>query len=84
MLMTSLAWTLKSWAALLLPIEPHWREKHETERRTLLTMEFKTFLNALVKVPCQIVKQSRRVISRVLAWNPQLPSFFRLCAVLRC
>ena len=84
MLMTSLAWTLKSWAALLLPIEPRWREKHETERRTLLTMEFKTFLNALVKVPCQIVKQTRRVISRVLAWNPHLPSFFRLCAVLRC
>ena len=84
MLMTSLAWTLKSWAALLLRVEPRWRAKHETERRTLLTMEFKTFLNALVKVPCQIVKQSRRVIFRVFAWNPYLPSFFRLCAVLRC
>ena len=84
MLMTSLAWTLKAWAALLLPVEPRWREKHETERRTLLTMEFKTFLHALVNIPCQIVKTSRRVIYRVLSWNPYLPSFFRLCAVLRC
>ncbi|HLQ45154.1 MAG TPA: hypothetical protein VK137_10525, partial [Planctomycetaceae bacterium] len=55
MLMTSLAWTLKSWAALLLPVEPRWREAHETARRTLLTMEFKTFLHALVNIPCQIV-----------------------------
>ena len=84
MLMTSLAWTLKAWAALLLPVEPRWRQKHETERRTLLTMEFKTFLHALVNIPCQIVKTSRRVIYRVLSWNPYLPSFFRLCAVLRC
>jgi hypothetical protein len=84
MLMTSLAWTLKAWAALLLPVEPRWREKHETERRTLLTMEFKTFLHALVNIPCQIVKTSRRVIYRVLSWNPHLPSFFRLCAALRC
>jgi len=47
-------------------------------------MEFKTFLHALVKIPCQIVKRSRRVIYRVLSWNPHLPSFFRLCAALRC
>jgi hypothetical protein len=84
MLMASLAWTLKSWAALLLPVEPRWREQHEAARRTLLTMEFKTFLNALVKIPCQIVKTARRVIYRVLSWNPYLPSFFRLCVALRC
>jgi hypothetical protein len=84
MVMTSLAWTIKSWAALLLPVEPRWREQHEAARRSLLTMEFKTFLHALVTIPCQIVKRSRRVIYRVLSWNPHLPSFFRLCAVLRC
>ncbi len=84
LVMTSLAWTLKSWAARLLPVEPRWRETQETARRTLLTMAFKTFLHALVNIPCQIVKTSRRVISRVLSWNPHLPSFFRLCAALRC
>lgn len=84
MLMTSLAWTLKSWAALLLPVEPRRREEHEAERRAWLGMEFKTFLNAVLRIPCQIVRQSRRTIYRVLAWNPHLPAFFRLCAVLRC
>ncbi len=84
MLMTSLAWTLKAWAALLLPVEPRQRAQHEQERRAWLRMEFKTFIHAVMQVPCQIVKQARRTIYRVLSWNPYLSSFFRLCAVLRC
>jgi hypothetical protein len=84
MVMVSLAWTLKAWAALLLPVKRRWHEKHQAQRRTLLRMEFKTFVNAVVKVPCQIVRQARRMIFRVLSWNPHLPVFFRLCSVLRC
>jgi hypothetical protein len=84
MLMTSLAWTLKAWAALLLPVEPRKREEHQAERHTWLRMEFKTFLQALMQVPGQIVRQARRTIYRVLHWNPHLPAFFRLCQVLRC
>jgi len=83
MVMTSLAWTLKAWAGLLLPVTGRWREKHQAERRDLLRMEFKTFVNAFVKIPCQIVHQSRRTVFRVLGWNPRLPTFFRLCTVLR-
>jgi len=84
MVMASLAWTLKAWAALWLPVNPRWKEKHQAQQRLLLRMEFKTFVNAMVKLPCQIVRQARRTIFRVLAWNPYLPIFFRLCAVLRC
>ena len=84
MLMTSLAWTLKAWAALLLPVEPRHRAAHEHERRVWLRMEFKTFVNAVMQVPCQIVRSARRTIFRVLNWNPHLPAFFRLCRVLRC
>jgi hypothetical protein len=84
MLMTSLAWTLKAWAALLLPIEPRKRKEHEQERRTWLRMEFKTFINAVIHVPCQIVRQARRTIYRVLSWNPCLSGFFRLCNELHC
>lgn len=84
MLMTSLAWTLKAWAALLLPVEPRQREEHVQERQTWLRMEFKTFLNAVLRIPCQIVRQARRTIYRVLSWNPHLRAFFRLCQVLRC
>jgi hypothetical protein len=84
MVMASLAWTLKAWAALLLPIEPRRREEHEEERRTWLRMEFKTFINAVMRMPCQIVRQARRTIYRVLSWNPFLAGFFRLCNVLNC
>ena len=84
MLMTSLAWTLKAWAALLLPVEPRKRDEHEAERRTWLRMEFKTFVNAVMRVPCQIVRQARRTIYRVLNWNPYLDGFFRLCNELHC
>ena len=33
MVMGSLAWSLKAWAALLLPEEGRWQEKHREEKR---------------------------------------------------
>lgn len=84
MVATSLAWNLKAWWALCLPEEGRGREKHQAEKRRVLRMEFKTFLNAFIKIPCQIVRQGRRLIYRVLHYNPHLPIFFRLSSVLRC
>ena len=83
MVMTSLAWTLKAWAALQIPIEGRWKEKHTSERNTILRMEFKAFVNAMIRVPCQVVRKSRQRILRVLGWNEYLPAFFRLAKVLR-
>ena len=84
MVMTSLAWTLKAWSALLLPVTPRHRESHEAARTCWLRMEFKTFVNEVLKVPCQVVRRGRRIIQRVLHWNPQLPTLFRLAGVLKC
>jgi hypothetical protein len=84
MVMTSLAWTLKAWSALWLPTKGRWRKQHAEERETLLRMEFKTFVNYMIKVPAQVVRQSRRLFLRVMTWNPYLPAFFRLSAALRC
>lgn len=83
MLMTSLAWTLKAWAALQIPVDGRWKEKHTIERETILRMEFKTFVNGLIRVPVQVVRKSRRRILRVLSWNEFLPAFFRLSQVLQ-
>ena len=82
MVMASLAWTLKAWFALLLP-EPgsvapkgmaaalaRWGERYGDEKRAVLRMEFKTFLNAFMRVPCQLVRSGRRLIFRLLSWNP--------------
>ena len=82
MVMASLAWTLKAWMALSLPIAPRWREKHEAERDRWLRMEFRTFLGAVIDVPAQIVCTGRRLVFRFLAWRPQLPVLFRLLDAL--
>ena len=83
MVMTSLAWTLKAWAALTVPAIGRWKEKHEAEHETLLRMEFKTFVNGMIRIPCQVVRRSRKRILRVLNWNQWLPAFFRLSQVLK-
>ena len=54
------------------------------DKAWLLAIEFKTFINAMIAIPCQIVKQARRIVYRVLAYNPYQPIFFRLVSVLRC
>jgi len=77
MVMGSLAWTLKAWFALRLPETGRWASKYKAEKRNVLRMEFKTFLNAFIRVPCQIVRTSRRIVYRLLAWNPWQPVFFR-------
>lgn len=78
MLMASLAWNLKVWLALTLPCDGRWREKHTEEKNQVLRMEFRTFVNAFVRIPCQIVKTGRKIVYRLLAWNSWQPVFFRL------
>ncbi len=82
MVMASLAWTLKAWMALSLPVLPRWRDKHEAERDRWLKMEFRTFRNAVIDVPAQVVRTARRLVFRFLAWRPQLPVVFRLLDAL--
>jgi len=82
MVMASLAWTIKAWMALSLPVSPRWRKKHECERDAWLHMEFRTFLGAVLNVPAQVVQTGRRLVIRLLAWKPQLPVFFRLLDAL--
>jgi hypothetical protein len=85
MVMTALAWNLKAWWALTLPEQPgRHQEKHRAEKRWVLRLEFKTFVNAFVRLPCQIVRGGRRLIYRLLGWNPHQPIFFRLVDVLQC
>ena len=72
MVMASLAWTLKAWFALRLPEGGRWQERRRVEKQTVLRMEFKRFVNTLVRVPCQIVRTGRRIVYRLLGWNPWL------------
>jgi Transposase DDE domain group 1 len=75
MIIGALAWTFKAWLALLQPRSEH--------RRALLTMEFKKFLQELMLLPCQVLRAGRRLIYRLLQWNPWVEVLFRSVEVLR-
>ena len=84
MVMASLAWTLKAWCALLLPAtRGRPRSEHRERKQTLLRMEFKTFAAALVRLPCQIVRTGRRIVYRLLAWNPWAGQLIGLAQAMR-
>jgi hypothetical protein len=78
MVMASLAWSLKAWAALILPEAGRWGERHREEKRKLLRMDFSTFHAAMMRIPAQILSTGRRIVYRLLAWNPWQHVFFRL------
>ena len=77
MVCASLAWSLKAWFALTLPEKGRSKDKYKAEKQAVLVMEFKTFLNAFIHIPAQIIRQGRKIIYRFLSWNPWQPVFFR-------
>ena len=83
MVMAGLAWSLKAWAALLLPETGRWKEQRGAEKRKLLRMDFMTFRQAIIQMPTQIVQGGRRIVYRLLSWTPWQPVFFRLLEQLR-
>jgi hypothetical protein len=67
MVMAALAWTLKAWFALLVRKREH--------RDQLLVMEFRGFLNQLIRIPVQIITGGRRIIYRILGYNQWIHTF---------
>ncbi len=82
MVIASLAWSFKAWVALLLPVAPRWRERHQAEQNRILRMEFRGFVQAFILVPAQVLLRGRQLIIRLLAWRPTLPVLFRLVDAL--
>lgn len=77
MVMAALAWTLKAWFALRLPETGRWAARYAAEKAAVLRMEFKAFLHAFMLMPVQVVRTSRRLVFRLLAWNPWQAVFLR-------
>jgi Transposase DDE domain group 1 len=65
MVIGALAWSIKAWLALLQPKAEH--------RQTLLTMEFKQFLQVWLTLPCQILRSGRQFVFRLLSYNAWVP-----------
>jgi len=83
MVMASLAWTFKAWFALLLRQDGRWSAKYQSEKQAVLKMEFKTFRNAIIALPCQIIKTGRKIVYRLLSWNRWLVVLLRGLEILR-
>jgi hypothetical protein len=75
MVIGALALNLKAWLALLQPRAEH--------RQSLLSMEFKKFLQVWMMLPCQILRCGRQLVYRVLAYNEWVPVLLRSVEVLR-
>jgi hypothetical protein len=84
MVMTALAWSLKAWFALSVPESPRHKQAHRQQKRQLLRMEFKRFVNSIILMPCQIIRGGRRLIFRLLSWNEWQGVFLRVVHALRC
>jgi Transposase DDE domain group 1 len=84
MVMTGLAWSLKAWFALSVPEHPRHKAAHREQKRGLLRMEFKRFVNTIILMPCQIVRGGHRLLYRLLSWNEWQGVFLRVVFALRC
>ena len=87
MVIASLAWTLKAWFALVLPEDGKWAARRRGEKSRVLRMSFKSFLNAFMLIPAQIIQTAGKVKYRLQNWNPWRAVFFRAwdrIQVLRC
>lgn len=73
----TLAWNLSRWIALVLPACGRWRDKHAAEKLDVLRMRFRTFVQRLMLLPAQVVTTGRRLVVRLLDWNPWRHVFFR-------
>ena len=75
MVIAALAWNLKVWLALLQP--------RSADRHSLLTIEFKKFLTAVMLLPCQVVWAGGRLLYRLLHWSPWVDMLCRAVEVVR-
>ena len=83
MVMTSLALILKQWYALLIPVEGCNPREQRVLKNKILRMDFRRFINGLIAIPVQIIRTGRRIIYRILSWNPYLEVFMRTAEILR-
>lgn len=75
MAIAALSWNLKAWVAQL------WHDRDEGAM--IQRMEFRRFIESIVRIPCQVVLSGRRIVHRFLAFSGWLGSVFKAHARLR-
>jgi hypothetical protein len=75
MVMAALAWNLKAWFAMMV--------RFKDRQDELLKMEYRRFMHAIILIPAQIIRQGRKIIYRLLSYNPWLNDFFSAWEFIR-
>jgi len=68
MVCAALAWNIKSWFALMM--------HRKTDRREFIRMEFRRFLESIIRIPAMVIRRARGITVRIIGYNPSLDRLF--------
>jgi hypothetical protein len=68
MLIAALAWNIKSWHAMMM------HRKHD--RAGFIRMEFKRFLDTVIRIPAMVIVRARAIVVRLVAYTVNVDRLF--------
>jgi hypothetical protein len=68
MLIATLAWNIKSWHAMMM--------HRGRDRHGFIRMEFKRFLDTVIRIPAMVIVRARAIVVRLVAYTVNLDRFF--------
>ncbi len=68
MLIAALAWNIKSWHAMMM--------HRKDDRRAFIRMEFKRFLDTVIRIPAMVLVRARAIVVRLVAYTVNIDRFF--------
>jgi len=68
MLIAALAWNIKSWHAIMM--------HRKDDRAGFVRMEFKRFLDTVIRIPAMVLVRARSIVVRLVAYTVNLDRFF--------
>lgn len=68
MLIAALAWNIKSWHAMMM--------HRKQDRAAFIRMEFKRFLDTIIRIPAMVIVRARAIVVRLVAYTISLDRFF--------
>jgi len=68
MLIAALAWNIKSWHAMMM--------HRKDDRHAFIRMEFKRFLDTVIRIPAMVLIRARAIVVRLVAYTLNIDRFF--------
>jgi hypothetical protein len=68
MLIAALAWNIKSWHAMMM--------HRKDDRHAFIRMEFKRFLDTVIRIPAMVIVRARAIVIRLVAHTVNIDRFF--------